>query len=73
MGDEHVEGYINALDAACQFYIDGKIDKVRFKKAYQAEIRDAVREPSHEEYFRTGHRFHALMKLFEEWENPEKD
>lgn len=67
-----IEGYLNSLDGACQKYNDGKVDKVRFKKAYQREIRQAVQNEVHRDFFHTGHAFHALMRVYEEWENPEK-
>ena len=68
-----IEGYISALDDACQKHLDGKLDKVRFRKGYQREIRQAVQNEAHEDFFKTGHAFHALIKVYEEWENPEKD
>lgn len=67
-----VEGYLSALDSACGKYIDGKIDKTRFKKDYQREIRQVVQNKDHEEYFKTGHAYNALMRVYDEWENPEK-
>lgn len=67
-----VEGYLNALDAACQKYIDGKIDKARFQKSWQREFRQAVQNPVHQDFFPTGHAYNALMSVYDEWENPEK-
>lgn len=67
-----IEGYLSALDGACQKYIDSKIDKVRFKKAYQREIRQAVQDEGHKEFFPPGHAHNALMRVYEEWENPER-
>lgn len=71
-GNSAVEGYLSALDGACQKYIDGKIDKVRFQKDYQREIRQAIEDEAHRDFFHVGHGFHALMRVYEEWENPEK-
>jgi hypothetical protein len=67
-----IEGYVSALDTACQKYIDGKIDKIRFKKGYQREVRQAVQDESHKDFFRVGHGYHALIRVYDEWENPER-
>lgn len=67
-----IEGYVSALDAACQKYIDGKIDKIRFKKGYQREVRQAVQDDSHRDFFKVGHGYNALIRVYEEWENPER-
>jgi hypothetical protein len=70
--DELIERSLNALDAACQSYLDDKIDKIRFKKAYQRDIRQAVQNEVHRQSFQPGHAYNALMRVYEEWENPEK-
>lgn len=68
-----IEGYLSALDSACGKYLDpGKIDKERFKKDYQREIRQVVQDKAHAEYFGPGHAYNALMTVYEEWENPER-
>ena len=67
-----IEGYLNALDTACQKSLDGKIDRTRFKKSYQREIRQAVQADAHRDFFKTGHAFNALMRVYDDWENPEK-
>jgi len=69
---EVIEGYLSALDASCQAYIDEKIDTVRFKKSYQRDIRQAVESEVHREFLGPGHAFHALMRVHDEWENPER-
>jgi len=72
IGNGRVEGHLNALDEACQKYNDDKVDKVRFQKAWQTEIRQAVKEKSHNEFLQPGHTYHALMGVYDEWENKEK-
>lgn len=67
-----IEGYLSALDEACQKYIDKKIDKKRFKKSYQREIRQAIQAEGHKDFFSPGHAYNALWRVYEEWENPEK-
>lgn len=38
--DSAVQGYLNAFDIACQRYLDGKLDKIRFKKTYFTRIKE---------------------------------
>lgn len=45
------EIYRNTYEDACGKYMDGKIDKERFKKMYQREIRRLVEEEPHKEYY----------------------
>lgn len=65
------EGYLSALDVACQTYLDEKIDQERFQRAFQREIRQAVQDEAHKEFL-AGHAYNALTKVYEAWENPEK-
>lgn len=37
------EEFLNAYDEACQKYLDGKVDKERFKKSYFIEIQSIVK------------------------------
>lgn len=71
LGKSVIEGYLNSLDEACQRYNDEKIDTVRFKKARQVEIRNAVQSEAHKDFLKPG-AYNALRGVFEEWENPEK-
>lgn len=65
------ERLVNAYDHACQKYIDGKVDKTRFKKAWQREIRNIVK--SHGPLFNNvDTSYPAIVKVFKEWEDPEK-
>lgn len=45
------ESYRNAYEDACGKYLDGKIDKERFEKMYQREIRRLVEEEPHKDYY----------------------
>lgn len=71
-GESRVERYLGALDETCQKYNDGKVDVVRFKKAWQNIIRQAVKDDAHNDFLQPGHTLHALMGVYEKWENPEK-
>lgn len=66
------EGYLNALDNACQKFFDNKVDRVRFVKSWQREMRQTVQDEAYKEYFVAGHAFHALMRFYDEHENPER-
>jgi hypothetical protein len=71
ISNQAIEEQLSTLDSACQKYIDEKIDKERFKKSYQREIRQIVQDDTHAEFFRTGHAYNALMRVYNSWENPE--
>lgn len=71
-----VENYLNAYEDACGKYIDGKIDRIRFKKIYIEEIRN-ICDPKRNSY--KGHmhpkatsKFEAIWKVYEEWHRHEK-
>jgi nicotinic acid phosphoribosyltransferase len=48
----HVECYLNIYDDLCGTYLDGKIDKIRFKKNYKDELIKLVKDPMFNEYYR---------------------
>ncbi len=71
-----VENYLNAYEDACGKYIDGKIDRTRFKKMYIEEIRN-ICDPNRESYKKHMHpkatsKFEAIWKVYEEWHRHEK-
>ena len=67
-----LEDFCNAYDEACMKYIDNKIDKGRFKKAYERELRNLVESPKTKERYATSQtRFHATLKVYNEWYNLE--
>lgn len=68
-----IENNINAYEDACSKYLDGKIDKVRFKKTYTAEIRQLVENIRMQEYFNpVTSKFKAILKVYQEWNDLEK-
>src|SRR6266404_1222719 len=46
-----MEGNVNAYEEACAKYLDEKIDRERFRKTYNVEIRRLVQDPAHHEFF----------------------
>jgi hypothetical protein len=63
-----VENNLNAYENACAKYIDKKVDRVRFKKEYYAEIRALVEKECYKQYFDpTTSKFKAILKLYKEW------
>lgn len=69
------EDLLNAYEKACMLYLDGKIDKERFKKEYNVEIRNLFEKSKHiaEKYLeKKSSSFKALIKVYDEWNNLEK-
>lgn len=63
---------INYYDSACSKYIDGKVDKVRFKKTYKNEIRKLLEHPDLQEYFNPlTSSYKPILNVYQEWENLE--
>lgn len=68
-----LEDVSNAYDEACAKYIDGKVDKIRFKKLYIHEIRNWVENnTTKNKYIMPQSKFHATVKVYEEWNNLEQ-
>lgn len=67
------EVYRNTYEDACGKYIDGKIDKNRFRKMYQTEIRKLVEEEPHKEYY-SGNQspYDCTIKVYNEWFHQER-
>lgn len=67
------EGLLNAYESACRKYNDGKVDKVRFRKDYQDDIRKLM---NHDEYKvelnNHASRYFAIKGVFMAWENTEQ-
>ena len=60
-------------DEACAKYLDGKVDKQRFKQLYVNEIRNWVdSEAVKDKYIMPQSRFHATVKVYDEWNNLER-
>lgn len=69
------EDNLNAYETACSLYLDGKIDKERFKKQYSNEIRNLIEhEEISQRFFNNGLKikFGALDKVYKEWFHLEK-
>lgn len=64
------EQNLNAYEEACAKYLDGKVDKERFKKNYSVEIRQLVEKYS-EKYGATTP-YKATIKVYNKWNNLEK-
>ncbi|TKE91266.1 hypothetical protein FCV44_19485 [Vibrio kanaloae] len=67
-----VQTFMNTYDDACSKYIDGKVDKVRFKKNYRYEIRNLLENKELKEYFDPlTSRYKPILNVYTEWENME--
>lgn len=68
--DAATQTLINCYDSACSRYIDGKLDKVRFKKTYKIEIIQLVKEKDLEKYFHPlTSSYKPILEVYSEWEN----
>lgn len=62
------EDYLNAYDEACAKYLDGKVDKKRFKKLYFNEIKNLVEhEQTRDKYIGPQTRFQDTVDVYQEW------
>ena len=59
------EDFLYAYEEACMKYIDGKVDKVRFKKTYFKEIQNVVER--NESEFGASSPYTAIKKVYKEW------
>jgi hypothetical protein len=67
------ENFLNAYDEACMKYLDGKVDKDRFKKAYEVEIRQLIENPANDEYYnKIQSKFNSTKEVYSKWNNPER-
>ena len=62
--EEAYEDYISAYNEACQYYLDGKIDKDRFVKRYFRDIQRFVEDDSFYKQYK--HNFSAIQKFYDE-------
>ena len=68
-----LEDLCNTYEELCAKYIDGKVDKGRFRKMYSTEIRQWVEnEVFKDKYVEPYTQFHATIKVYKEWNNLEK-
>lgn len=67
-----VQTLINTYDSACSKYMDGKVDKDRFKKTYKNEIRKLVENDEFEGYFNPlTSSYKPILNAYSEWEHLE--
>lgn len=67
------ENYLNAIEEACAKYLDNKIDKKRFKKAYSSSVRKVVENQNFKKYFDpVTSKYKAILKVYDKWFNLEK-
>lgn len=74
LSDSTVQGYLNAFDIACQRYLDGKLDKNRFKKTYGARIKELFsEEKQYKKFLRdiSSTKYHALHTVNTKFHNLE--
>ena len=65
-----VETLMNVYDEACSKYIDGKVDRLRFKKTYKYEIRNLLEKEELSEYFKPlTSRYKSILAVWDEWDN----
>ena len=74
---EAVEDNLNAYEDACAKYIDNKIDRERFRRMYETEIENICRADERSIIFSMMYpeqksRFHAIWKVYHEWNKREK-
>lgn len=66
------QSLLNAYDSACAHYLDGKVDKLRFKKNFHKEIRNLMDSDGMKKYFdRTTSAYQPIIKVYDEWHNSE--
>lgn len=64
---------LNAYEEACSKYLDGKVDKERFKKNYHVEIRQLVENANNEDKFNAvTSKYKCILAVYAEWNNLEK-
>ena len=62
------EEFLNAYDEAYQKYLDGKVDKERFKKSYFIEIQSIVKSVDFKQKYDTQSTpYKATVKVYNEW------
>jgi len=72
-----VEDWLNAYENACGKYLDGKIDKKRFREDFETEIRNFVDDKKKKEIY--GQLLHSeekshyksIWKVYREWKHEE--
>lgn len=71
--DAATQTLLNTYDDACSKYLDCKVDKARFKKAYKFEIRNLLENKDLKEYFDPlTSRYRPILSVYSEWEVTEQ-
>lgn len=74
MFDSAEENLRNAYEEACSRYLDGKVDKERFRRMYYFEIQQLVSDPKQKEiYDSVSTKYECTVKVYKEWFNLEQD
>lgn len=65
--------YLNSIDNMCTQYLDGKVDKERFKKIFFEYIRQVMENPNMKKFLDTATTKHrAIIKVYKKWYDLEK-
>lgn len=68
-----LEEVMNAYDEACAKYLDGKVDKERFKKMYHDEIRQWVEAEKTKTFYQEPQtRYRSTIGVYKEWYDLER-
>ncbi len=69
-----VEILLNTYDFACRLYLDGSLERGRFRRQYEADVRKLVEEGTDDDKARLAgisSPYKALRAVYEEWFNKE--
>lgn len=62
----------NAYEEACSRYLDGKVDKVRFERMYEIEIRNLVEDKEQKKVFDSqSSPYECIIKVYKKWNKHE--
>jgi hypothetical protein len=64
-----IQDYLNAYEIACMLYLDNKVDRTRFHKAYKDVIRQIKTTAIFSDYIDS---YNAIITVYNRWENLEK-
>lgn len=72
--NQAIESNLNAYEEACAKYLDGKVDKDRFKKNYHKQIRRLIEDSKDlMKYFdKPSSAYKCILKVYNEWYNLEQ-
>ena len=73
MHEQAIETMLNVYDEACAKYLDGKVDKERFRRSYHKSIRHLVESGEFENQFNTPcSSYKCILRVYDKWFNLEK-